>query len=223
MAKSKKQIKVSNILLWCTLVFSLVHFTFLILGLFNVLEPNCLKRENFNYIVSFILVAVCLLIYILFLFVANKKNYVFPEWFLIVLYIGFFMFTNTYYYLGWYESIIGTAFAYAFLAVVFVIISLSIFYNMQKDKNGYLKTTSGYASSTILAYSIAFETIAELIISAFKLIFIPNTVYSSLSVFVVNMSIMVLISSIFAILFYVSLNKNKKIINGCLIKIYQND
>ena len=221
MARKKKQIKISNILLWCTLGFSLIHFTFLMLGLFNVLEPDCLKREHFNYIVSFVLVAVCLLIYILFLFIANKNKFMFPEWFLCLLYIGFFMFTNTYYYLGWYESLIGIGFAYAFMSIVFVIISLSIFYNMQKDSNGYLKTTSTYASSTILAYSIAFGTIAELIVSAFKLIFIPNTVFASLSVFVIDISIIVFVSTVFAIMFYISLNRSKKLINGCLIRVYK--
>ena len=221
MAKTKKQIKISNILLWCTLLFSLVHLTFLMLGLFNVLTPDCLEREQFNYIVAFVLVAVCLLIYILFLFIANKNNLIFPEWFLIMLYLGIFMFTNTYYYLGWHESMIGLAFIYAFVSIIFVIISLSIFYNSQKDKNGYLKTTTSYACSTILAYSIAFGAVAELIVSAFKLIFIPNTIYSSISVFVLDISIIVFVSAIFAILFYVSLNKNKKLINGCLIKIYK--
>lgn len=221
MAKIKKQIKFSNILLWCVLAFSLVHFTFLMFGLFNVLRPNCLEREQFNYIFSFVLVAICLLIYILFLFIANKKKFVFPEWFLCLIYIGFFMFTNTYYYLGWYESVIGIAFAYAFLAIVFVVISLSIFYNTQKDKNGYLKTTPNYACLTILTYSITFGTIAELIISAFKLIFIPNTVFASLSLFVLDISIIILISAIFTIFFYISLNKEKKFINGCLIKIYK--
>ena len=221
MEKTKKHIKISNILLWCTLLFSLVHFTFLMLGLFNVLTPDCLNREHFSYITAFILVSVCLLIYILFVFIANKNNLVFPEWFLILFYIGLFMFTNTYYYLGWHENFIGISFIYAFAAVMFVIISLSAFYNTQKDKNGYLKTTTNYASATILAYSIALGTVAELIVSALKLIFIPNTIYASLSLFVLDISIIVLVSSIFAIMFYISLNRNKKLINGCLIKIYK--
>ncbi len=221
MAKRRKHVKISNIILWSALGFSLIHFTFLMLGLFNVLVPASLERATFNYITAFILIAVCLVIYILFLFVTNKNNLVFPEWFLIMLYIGFFMFTNTYYYLGWHESIVGISFIYAFVSIIFVIISLSIFYNTQKDKNGYLKTTASYASSTILAYSIAFGTITELIVSAFKLIFLSSTIYASLSLFVLDISIIVFISSMFTILFYLSLNKNKKIINACLIKIYK--
>ena len=73
MEKTKK-ISASEIILCCILGLSLVHFTFLLLGLLNVVNQPMLERDGFNYVVSFVLVAICLIIYIAFMFIEKKKN-----------------------------------------------------------------------------------------------------------------------------------------------------
>ena len=54
--EKKSSIKLSSVLLWFVLGLSLVHFTFLLLGLFGIITPDCLERDSFNYIISFGLV-----------------------------------------------------------------------------------------------------------------------------------------------------------------------
>ena len=52
----KNKIHVSTILLYVVLAFSLIHLTFLLLSLLDVVKMSFLST-NFNYIVAFVLVA----------------------------------------------------------------------------------------------------------------------------------------------------------------------
>lgn len=219
--KNKESIKLSSILLWVVLGLSLVHFTFLLLGLFGIITPACLERDTFNYIVSFVLVAICLILYIILMVVEKKKKMIMPEWFKNVFYIGFYVFTNVYYYFGLYGTLAGLVVFYVYFAFVLNIISLSIFFNTQKSDNNVLSTTSTFTSLTTFTYAVTGGALIEVIITAFKLVFAKNSIFSTISMVIIDMCIIVLVSIIMAMIYGSSLSKKKKVINACLIKFYK--
>lgn len=216
-----KKNKFISILIYSLLALSLVHCTFLLLGLFDVLTPDCLSRETFNYILAFILCAVLIGLYVLFAFIENKKNLVVPTWFKIVLFVGLYVFTNVYYYFGLYTHLAGIIVAYVFLAVVLNIFALATFFNSQKTEAGYLKASNTYTCFTVFATTLCFATIFEIFVSTLKIIFIKTSTFASLSMMVLDLCVVVLVSLVFAVLFSISLAKSKKFINGCLIKVYE--
>lgn len=216
-----KKNKFVSILIYSLLALSLVHCTFLLLGLFDVLTPNCLTRETFNYILAFVLCIVLIGLYILFAFVENKKNLVVPTWFKVVLFVGLYVFTNVYYYLGLYTHLAGIIVAYMFLAVVLNIFALATFFNSQKTDAGYMKASNTYTCFSVFATTLCFATIFEIFVSTLKIIFIKTSTFASLSMMVLDLCVVVLVSLIFAVLFSISLAKSKRFINGCLIKVYE--
>lgn len=219
--KIKEKIKLTSILLWTVLGLSLVHLTFLLLGLFGVVTPDVLNRDSFSYILAFVLVGICLALYIIFMFIEKAQKMIIPEWFKAVFYVGFYIFTNVYYYFGLFGTLAGLIAFYVYLAFVLNIIAVSVFYNTQKTENNILKSTTTFTTITTFTYAVAGGTLLEIIISSFKLMFAKNSIYSTLSMVVVDMCVMILVSLVMAIIFAVSLNKQKKIINGCLIKYYK--
>ena len=219
--EKKERIKLSSVLLWAVLGLSLVHFTFLLLGLFGVVTPACLERSSFNYILAFALVAICLALYILLMVIEKKKKMVMPEWFKNVFYIAFYVFTNVYYYFGLYGTLAGLIVFYVCLAFVLNIIALSIFFNTQKTDTNVLRTTNTFTALTTFTYAVAGGALIEVVISAFKLIFFKNSVFASLSMVIIDMCIIILVSLIMSIIYGASLSKKKTVINGCLIKYYK--
>ena len=218
----KINIKLSTILLYTVLAFSVIHSLFLILSLFSVVPMPFLEKINFNYVTAFVLVGVSLLLYVGFMFIEKSKKLVIPEWFKDVFYVGFFIFTNIYYLFGLYSNIASLIVFYIYLALVLNIISLSIFFNIQKSETNVLKTTTTYTVFTTFTYSVALFAMIETVISAFKIIFFNKSVFTSLNSLVINMCTGVLVSLIFALAFALSLTKKKKFIKKCLIKYYNN-
>ena len=217
----KNTLKLSTILLYTVLLFSVVHLTFLMLSVFNVVPMHFLETINFNYVIAFVLVGICLLLYIALMLIEKTKKLVIPEWFKDVFYIGFFVFTNIYYLFGLYSTLAGLIVFYVFLAFVLNIISLSIFFNIQKSETNVLKTTTTYTVFTTFAYAVAFFAMVETIISAFKIIFTSSSAFTTLSMLIIDMCIGVLVSLLIAIAFAISLSKKKRLINKCLIKYYK--
>lgn len=205
-----------NIALIVVLVFTAVHLLVLSLNLFGVTALTFAK--GFNYVVAYILVVACLALYILAFFVVRLKNWLFPVWLRIVFYVAFFLFTNTYYILGLYQTILGLIIFYAYLSFIVNILCVTVFYNVQKDENNKLKTSKNYITTSVFLYSVAINSIILLLISIFKAFVFAAYVYSTLSAMVVELSVMTLVCVIMAVIFYLSLSKNKTFINGCLIK-----
>ncbi len=216
----KNKSKISTILLYIVLALSVVHLTFLILSLLDVLPIAFLETINFNYILAFALVVICLLLYIGFMFVEKSKKLTIPEWFKITFYVGFYLFTNIYYFFGLYSTIAGLIIFYIYLAFVLNIIALSVFFNTQKSETNVLKTTTTYTVITTFAYSVAFFALSETIISALKLLFFRTSTFATLSMFVIDMCTGLLVSIVMALIFALSLTKRKVVINKCLIKYY---
>ncbi|MBQ3048161.1 MAG: hypothetical protein IJD48_04015 [Clostridia bacterium] len=217
----KKNIKLSTILLYSVLAFSVIHLTFLMLSLFSVVPMPFLESINFNYVVAFVLVGICLLLYIAFMFIEKSKKLVIPEWFKDVFFVGFFIFTNIYYLFGLYSTLTGLVIFSIYLAFVLNIIALSIFFNVQKSETNILKTTQTYTVFTVFTYAIALFAMVETVVSAFKTIFAPDGIFTTLPMFIIDMCAGVLVSILFAISFAISLSKKKKLINSCLIKFYK--
>ena len=220
MKKEIKTNKLMTVLLYGLLALCVVHCAFLLLGLFDVLTPACLEREHFNYVVAFVLLVVLIGLYVLFMFVENKKNLVTPTWFKIFLYVGLYVFINVYYYLGLYEHIAGIIVAYVFLAVVLNIFALAIFFNTQKSESGMIKSSNTYTCFNVFAIATCFATIFEVFASTLKILLIKESTFASLSMFVLDICIVILVSLLFAVMFSISLAKSKRLINGCLIKVY---
>lgn len=211
--------KPSYITLCLSLGLSVALFVFLLLGLFGVIVPSWIEEASFNYLFAFFLILLNLLLNILFMVIEKKNLLDFPEWLRVVFFVGFFVFTGLYYYFGLYTIIYTEIIAYVYLAFVLSILSLSIFFNLQKSDKNVVKTSNTYVATSTFAYSTAMFLIIETIVSAFKIVIHHNSVTNGLLVFLMNSCVVILVSLILSIVFYESLKKSKKFINACLIKV----
>ena len=207
---------VCNITLICVLVFSFVHLTLLTLNLFGVTALEF--RENFNYLIAYILAVVCLGLYIFGFFITKIKNLSIPAWFRMLFYIAFYLFTNVYYTLGLFGNIFALIAFFAYIAFLANIISLSVFYNVQKDEKNRLKSTNRFLLTSVFMYSVAINSIIMFLITTFKAFVFPNAELSTLVTFVIEMSTMLLVTIVVTLIFAGSLSKTKELINNCLIK-----
>ena len=94
-----------NITLICTLSFTCIHLLLLTLNLFGVTRFEL--HNNFNYIVAYILVIASLALYVSGFYLYRFTNMYIPAWFRMMFYIAFYLFTNVYYILGWFNCLIG--------------------------------------------------------------------------------------------------------------------
>ena len=211
--------KPSYITLCVSLSLSVALFVFLLLGLFGILVPSWIQESSFNYLLAFFLILINLLLNILFMIIEKRNLLTIPEWFRVVFFIGFFVFTGVYYYFGLYLIIYTEIIAYIYLAVVLTILSLSIFFNLQKSDKNVVKTSNAYAAISTFTYSTAMFLIIETIVSAFKIVIHHNNVTNGLLIFLINSCVVILTSLILSIMFYESIKKSKKLINACLIKV----
>ena len=207
---------VCNITLICVLVFSFVHLTLLTLNLFGVTALEF--RENFNYLIAYILAVVCLGLYVFGFFITKIKNLSIPAWFRMLFYIAFYLFTNVYYTLGLFGNIFALIAFFAYIAFLANIISLSVFYNVQKDEKNRLKSTNRFLLTSVFMYSVAINSIIMFLITTFKAFVFPNAELSTLVTFVIEMSTMLLVTIVVTLIFAGSLSKTKELINNCLIK-----
>lgn len=205
-----------NLTLVAVLLASAAHILILTLNLFGV--TNFTLPNGFNYIVAYVLVAICLTLYILGFFVARIKRMTFPAWLRIFFYVALFLFTNVYYILGLFFTIIGTIIFYAYLGFLVSVVSVSIFYHSQKDDKNRLKSTYKFITLSVLCYSVAFSTCVQFVISIVKVIFFNNDITANLLFYVISIASMMVVSIGLAIAYYVSLKKSKKFINSCLVK-----
>lgn len=205
-----------NVTLSAVLVATAIHILILTLNLFGV--TNFGVPKNFNYIFAYVLTVICLGLYIFGFAISKFKRMVFPAWLRIFFYIAFFLFTNVYYFMGLFTKAGTIILFYAYIGFLISILSVSIFYNTQKDEKNRLKSTNKFISLSVFCYSVAFSTIVQFIISLVKVIFFGNAATSVLSVYVISIASMLTIISALSIAFYVSLRKSKKFINACLVK-----
>ena len=206
-----------NITLISVLSFTLIHLLILTLNLFGVTELNF--HANFSYLVAYILVIVCLLLYIGGFFISKAKDLVIPAWFRMMFYIAFFLFTNVYHICGFYHNIYTIILFFAYIAFLVNIIALSVFYNVQKDEKNRLKSTPKFLITTVFFYATAINALIQFVINMAKAFFLPKYQFATLMTFVVEMSTMLLVTIVMAVIFNASLKRAKNLINGCLIKV----
>lgn len=205
-----------NITLILVLVATAIHILVITLNLFGATHFKF--AEDFNYIVAYLLVIVCLVLYVLGFFVSNLKRIVFPTWLRILFYVAFFMFTNVYHILGLYNYIVGLVFFYLYIAFLINIVSVSVFYNVQKDEKNRLKTSKPFIVTSVFFFSVGALFILEFLVTAIKLFIFPAAAMSTLAVTVVEISAGLFVSILMLIMFELSLSRRKKFINACLVK-----
>jgi len=215
--------KPSYITLICSLALSILQLVILFLGVFGVLVPTWHVYSGFNYLVAFCLIAINLILDIVFMAIENKKLLDIPEWFRVVFFIGFFVFTNIYYYFNLYSLIYTEIIFYIYLATVLTILSISIFYNVQREGGKTVKSNNKYAALSTFTYSTSMFLVIETIVTAVKVLLNGGNVTNGLTMFLINSCVVIFVSLIISIIFYASLLKSKKIINHCLIKIAQKE
>lgn len=205
-----------NITLIAVLLFSVVHFIVITLDLFGAVQLNI--RDGFNFIFAYILIVLCLALYVLGFFATKLKRVEFPKWLRICFYVAFYIFTNVYYIFGLHDNVFGLMLMFAYMTFLANIVSVSVFYNVQKDEKHRLKTSKNFITTSIFFYSLGAMFVIELLSVAFKA-FIPlGLATANVSVVVVEISISVLVTIIMSVIFYISLSKSKKFINSCLVK-----
>lgn len=208
-----------NITLICTLVFSCIHLLLITLNIFGVTHFNL--PENFSYIVAYIMAIASLALYVFGFYLYRFTNIFIPAWFRMLFYIAFFLFTNVYYILGWFGSMLGLIFFFAYIAFLTCIISLSIYFNTQKDEKNKLKIAPKSLITSVFFYSIAGNAIVQFVINLVKVIFFDSYKFTTLSAYLIEFGTMIAMCSAVAIAFAVSLARSKTFINACLIKIYK--
>lgn len=210
--------KLSTILLYTALVLSGLWIVMLSLGLFNVLDYSKVVGENFNYIWAYVIVIVGLLLYIGFMFIEKWRNLIIPNWFKNLFYVAFFVFTNIYYFFGLFNHIASLIVFDIYLASLLNILAVSLFYNTQKDAKNMVKTTDKFLVFSTFAYSLTGSLIYFVIVSLIKVIAQTNGIFASLALFVTEASVMIVVSLVFALIFAMSMKKQRKVVNACLIK-----
>lgn len=216
MKKYTKSEFACNVTLLSVIACSFVHILLVTLKLFGAI--NFKVPSNFNFVVAYVLSIVCLALYFFGFSISKFKRIMFPAWLRIFFYIAFFLFTNVYYILGLYQIIWGLVILYAYLAFLISVLSVSIFYNTQKDDKNRLKSTNRFISLSVFCYSITFSTIVQVIVSLVKIIFFPKYTLATLSVYLIEIGTMIVVSAVLAIAYKLSLDKTKRFINACLVK-----
>ena len=206
-----------NITLICTLVFSGIH---LLLITFNLLGITHFELySKFNYVIAYILVIASLALYIFGFYVYHFSKIYMPAWFRMLFYIAFYLFTNVYYILNWFNTLVGLIFFYAYISFLACIISLSIYFNSQKDEKNKLKVAPKSLVTSVFFYSIAGNAILQFIINFVKILAFPNYEFSTLLVYIIEFGTMIAVTTLVTIAFSLSLSRSKSFINACLIKI----
>ena len=207
-----------NIVLICTLSFTCIHLLLLTLNLFGVTRFEL--NYDFNYIVAYILVIACLALYVLGFYVHRFTNMYIPAWFRTMFYIAFYLFTNVYYIFGWFNSLTGLIFFFAYISFLMCIISLSIYFNTQKDDKNKLKIAPKSLITSVFFYSVAGNAMLQFVINFIKITCFEGYKYSALYVYLVEFGTALTVSIAVAIAFALSLARTKVFINACLIKFY---
>lgn len=165
------------------------------------------------------MVAVCLALYIVGFYAYRFTNIYIPAWFRTLFYVAFYLFTNVYYILGWFGSIVGLIFFFAYISFLACIISLSIYFNTQKDEKNKLKIAPKSLIASVFFYSIAANALIQFLINLIKIIFFDSYKFATLSVYLIEFGTMIAVCAAVAIAFALSLAGTKSFINACLIKI----
>lgn len=208
-----------NITLICTLAFSCIHLLLLTLNIFGVTRFNL--PDNFSYIVAYIMVIVSLALYVFGFYLYRFTNIFIPAWFRMLFFIAFYLFTNVYYILGWFGSTLGLIFFFAYIGFLTCIISLSIYFNTQKDEKNKLKIAPKSLITSVFFYSISANALIQFLINLVKIIFFESYKFTTLSAYLIEFGTMIAVCSVVAIMFAMSLARTKTFINACLIKIYK--
>ena len=206
-----------NITLICTLVFSGIHLLLLTLNLLGA--TNFEFYAGFNYILAYILVIASLALYIFGFYVYHFSRVYMPSWFRMLFYIAFFLFTNVYYIMNWFNTLIGLIFFYAYISFLACIISLSIYFNTQKDEKNKLKISPKSLISSVFFYAIAGNALLQFVINMVKFIAFRSYEFTTLSAYLIEFGVMIGMTSLITIIFAISLHGSKKFINACLIKV----
>ena len=192
-----------NITLICTLVFSGIHLLLLTLNLLGA--TNFEFYAGFNYILAYILVIASLALYIFGFYVYHFSRVYMPSWFRMLFYIAF--------------TLIGLIFFYAYISFLACIISLSIYFNTQKDEKNKLKISPKSLISSVFFYAIAGNALLQFVINMVKFIAFRSYEFTTLSAYLIEFGVMIGMTSIITIIFAISLHGSKKFINACLIKV----
>ena len=129
------------------------------------------------------------------------------------------MFTNIYYFFSIYSTIWGLIIFDAYLAVLLNILSVSLFYNSQKDNKNQVKTTEKFLVFTTFCYAAAGSLVIEVLSALMRMLTDKANITNSLAMFVTEACTMLVVSFAFALAFAMSMRKTKQLINSCLIKI----
>lgn len=209
--------KLSKIILYVLLAACAVWAVMLSLGAFGAIKTNAFASEHFNYVIALVVDIVCLVLFVGLLFIEKIRGLTIPEWFKIVFYVEFFVLTNVYCYFGLYQTAAGLIVCAIMLAIIFNILSVSVFYNTQKDESNNVKVSEKFLVFSCFGYSILFAFVYEIIQCLIRLS--ASSVLNVLAVMAAEMGMFLLVSFAFALVFALSLKRSKRIINACLIKL----
>ncbi len=210
--------KLPTIILYTALGLSCAWLVLLALGVFEVFNLASIAGANFNYIGAFVIVIVALVLYIGFMLIEKWRSLSIPNWFKTLFYIAFFVFTNVYYFFSLYSTTAGLIIFDIYLACLLNIAGVSVFYNTQKDSKNAVKTTDKFLCFSTFCYAVTGGVVYEVISCLVKVIANAQGLFASLSLVVTELSIIMAVSLVFALFFALSMKKDRKFVNACLVK-----
>ena len=215
--KKNSQYSISNIVLYIILaimsIFAIVLVEELIRGL--IIKNTSIFTEN--YIKNLIFLIISSIIYVILMYFEEKNRLFCKNWLKISLYLYIFIALNVLNFFNLYTYRVVKYIIFVINGVYFAIFGVSIYYNYLKNENNKVKAKANMVVIFSIALSIAFAFCTELIWYLVDLISSSETQLFKFAVFDILFALGG--SIIMNILFYLSLNKTKKLINYCLIDI----
>ena len=208
---------VCNIALVIALVLTVTHLTIVSLGLFGAIELSL--PLSFSYITAYILVVVCLALFICSMLIVDRKKIMAPNWLRIMFYFAFFVFTNVYYFFGLYENLIWVSIMFGYVGFLAIVCALSIFYNSLKDDKNRLQVSNKFLLFNVLSIALAILFIVSLVVLIVNSLVMPTTLLANPNNYALIMLVMLGVAILVTISFAISLRANKSWVNLCLVKI----
>lgn len=212
--REKLKIKVSDIFLYSAILLTFGFLIFTIVDLFRSVSVKELTVYTKNFLLTFSMIVIATVIYLLLMYF-ERGRLKYPEWFKCFVIVSVLVFFLVYPFFGLYTIIYFDIIFNTVLGFLLSIVGVSIFYNyLRSDKNNLRARPV-----MVVFFSFMFATTIAVIIELIEAL--VNIIQKSSSIIasgdLIDICVILGSSLIINILFYISLRKEKVIINGCLI------
>lgn len=217
--RQKMKVKVSDVFLYSAILITFGFLIFTIVDLFRSVSTKEFTIYTKNFLLTFSMIVVATVVYLLLLyFERGKLKY--PEWFKSFIVVSVLIFFIVYPFFNLFTIIYFDILFNIVIGIVSSIIGVSIFYNYLKNDKNNLKAKPVMVVFFSFMFAITTAVFIELIEVFINILKKSETLIISGDI--IDICVIIATSLILNIMFYISLRKQKILINGCLITISKN-